>query len=309
MILGRWIAVLLAVGLAVTPLHAQGTSPRTNRHAMPAVSADGSRVFFIGQVPGVNNLYVVRADGSDERRLTHDGAHQPHWIGQPGEITFSGPPASPDSGRIFAMQPDGARRRLAADILGRSPVLSPDGTRVAYLVGPWPGAELWVANADSTGARRVAGGLEAKAAAWNPAWSPDGTRLAYTFSDSTRRPQIHVVKVVGSVRDTAVTDTLGRRMGWQVPAWSPDGSKIAVQWSTEMGNGSRIAVIDLPTRSYRVIDIAPPASPDAVRDEAPAWFPDGTRIVFQSNRSGNVDLWVVGEDGTGLRQLTGVRRR
>lgn len=32
--------------------------------------------------------------------------------------------------------------------------------------------------------------------------------------------------------------------------------------------------------------------------------PDGSKIVFMSNRSGNVDLWIINADGTGLHQLT-----
>jgi TolB protein len=39
-------------------------------------------------------------------------------------------------------------------------------------------------------------------------------------------------------------------------------------------------------------------------DYHPHWSPDGTHILFDSQRSGNRDLWVVNADGTGLRQLT-----
>ena len=37
---------------------------------------------------------------------------------------------------------------------------------------------------------------------------------------------------------------------------------------------------------------------------APAFSPDGTRIAFGSNRSGNMEVWVVNANGTGLRMLT-----
>jgi tol-pal system beta propeller repeat protein TolB len=36
----------------------------------------------------------------------------------------------------------------------------------------------------------------------------------------------------------------------------------------------------------------------------PAWSPDGTRIAFASNRSGNSDIWVANRDGSGMRQIT-----
>jgi TolB protein len=36
----------------------------------------------------------------------------------------------------------------------------------------------------------------------------------------------------------------------------------------------------------------------------PHWSPDGTRIVFDTKRSGNQDLYVINADGTGMQQLT-----
>jgi TolB protein len=300
-----WSVLVILLGLPGGAL-AQEAPRRPISYVSPTISADGSLLFFIADAPDVDNLYFARVDGSDQRRLTHDGAMLPRWRGGTnGEITYAG--TGIDSGNVFAMKPDGSGLRRAAAIQGRSPVLSPDGTRVAYLVGPWRAAEIWVANFDSSGARRVAGG--GRTTAWNPAWSPDGSRLAYTYGDSTRTLEIHVVKVVGSVRDTAVTDTLDHRMSAQMPAWSPDGRKLAVQWSLEAGLGSRIAVIDLPRRTMDVVDIPPPHGVVSVRDEVPSWFPDGKRIAFQSNRGGNVDIWVMNLDGTGLQQVTGIARR
>lgn len=43
-----------------------------------------------------------------------------------------------------------------------------------------------------------------------------------------------------------------------------------------------------------------------VRDQYPHLSPDGNRIVFQSNRSGNNQIWLMNRDGTGLVQLTDV---
>jgi len=114
---------------------------------------------------------------------------------------------------------------------------------------------------------------------------------------------------VGSVRDTAITDTLDSRMASQMPAWSPDGRKLAVQWNEEAGKGSGIGVIDLPTHTVKWLPIPSIKGRDAVRDETPSWFPDNRNLVFRSNRSGNVDLWMMADDGSDVRQLTGVDRR
>jgi Tol biopolymer transport system component len=40
------------------------------------------------------------------------------------------------------------------------------------------------------------------------------------------------------------------------------------------------------------------------RDSYPSWSPDGGRIVFESNRAGSHDIWVMNADGSDVRRLT-----
>ena len=39
-------------------------------------------------------------------------------------------------------------------------------------------------------------------------------------------------------------------------------------------------------------------------NESPAWSPDGTMLVFWSNRSGNEQIYLIRADGTGLLRIT-----
>lgn len=85
----------------------------------------------------------------------------------------------------------------------------------------------------------------------------------------------------------------------QMPAWSPDGSKLAVQAGVK-DQPVHIWIVDASTGAARKLA----AHDQPYLDEVPAWFPDGKRIVYQSNRTGRMEVWVMGADGTGARQLT-----
>jgi len=59
-------------------------------------------------------------------------------------------------------------------------------------------------------------------------------------------------------------------------------------------------LLSLPTAADEVIRLS------QVRDTYPQLSPDGTRIVFQSNRSGSNQVWLMNRDGSGVVQLTDV---
>ncbi|HSR34475.1 MAG TPA: hypothetical protein VLY63_28230 [Anaerolineae bacterium] len=93
------------------------------------------------------------------------------------------------------------------------------------------------------------------------------------------------------------------------PVWSPDGRRIAfVSWrDTLSGKWS------LEPGSIYIMDFDPDAGAagNLVRltdgtnnDTWPTWAPDGKRIAFQSDRGGDLDIWVINVDGSGLRNLT-----
>ncbi len=301
MALVRGLLVTAVIATCPFTLGAQQPAAHPASNSQPAVSPDGLRIAFISDRGGADNVFVIGADGTGERQVTRGGAHLARWSGDGRELLFAG--AGADTGRVFAIAPDGRdgrAGRVAATVAGRSPVLSPDGTRALFLVGPWTSTAIAVANADGSGIRLIAGG---RTTAWNGAWSPDGLRIAYTHGDSTRVLQVHVIDADGT-GDRAVTHVAPEERSAQLPAWSPDGRRLAVQVSNGRVHSAHIWIVDVTTAEARRLA----AHAEPYLDEVPAWFPDGKRIAFQSDRTGRMEIWVMNEDGSGQRQVTGMRR-
>ena len=79
---------------------------------------------------------------------------------------------------------------------------------------------------------------------------------------------------------------------FQAPAISPDGSTIAFAahgdiWTVSSAGG-----------------VATPLTRDNGWDGMPVWSRDGTQLAFASDRNGNLDVFVMNANGTGLTRLT-----
>ena len=66
------------------------------------------------------------------------------------------------------------------------------------------------------------------------------------------------------------------------------------------GGAAHVWLVDANTGAAR--KLAP--HDRAYLDETPAFFPDGKRIAFQSDRTGRMEIWVMNVDGTGAKQVT-----
>ena len=86
------------------------------------------------------------------------------------------------------------------------------------------------------------------------------------------------------------------------PVYSPDGSKIA--FSRQKGSKTEVCIMNADGTNVVTVtsgDVTPESY-----NRNPSWSPDGSKFVFQSNRSGSgkAEIWMANADGSGLLRLT-----
>ena len=121
-------------------------------------------------------------------------------------------------------------------------------------------------------------------------WSPDGKELLVHFGQKDKLQQLGLVSVSdGSFR--IIKSWNGRR--WpQMASFSPDGRYVAYDLGPEG---------DLAQKNIFVIDIErglqTPIIEHPSRNELAGWTPDGTRILFISDRTSKRALWMIDVNG------------
>jgi Tol biopolymer transport system component len=188
----------------------------------PAWSPDGRRVAFASDRAGNAEVYVMNADGSGQRNLTHSPGFDsdPVWSPDGRKIAFVSKAFPQRPGDIYVVNADGGglRNLTAGPGGGESPSWSPDGRTIAFRSLRDGNGEIYVMNADGSGLRRL---TRNAASDYGPLWSPNGRKILF-------------VRVRDGNSDIFVIDTGGgalRNLTRHTaedgaPAWSPDGRKI-----------------------------------------------------------------------------------
>lgn len=207
------------------------------------------------------------------------------------------------AGELYSRSPDGAVRRLTRNrVFDGFPAWSPDGSRIVFVRARGNDSDVWVADADGTDARRLAGSARGARDLY-PRYSPDGKLIVFASDRGAREADLYVMRSDGTRlrRLTAgprwVEDTQ--------PSFSPDGRHV-VFTSNRPGFFNheiyRVRVRDGGglTRLTRWGSGEDGAPGD---DVSPSYSPDGKRIAFVSDRGGGYAVWTMDASGRGLREV------
>lgn len=241
---------------------------------------------------------------------------------------------------IWAMDYDGANQHPITTLgtISLSPHVSPDGSRLAF--SSFNGS-AWEIRMYSFDLNRMVSFPRYGRTNLSPSWAPDGTRLAFSSSRSGT-PEIYVVDQSGgnlhrltNSGTTNVSPTWNRKTGTEIawvsrhgdlpkiftmsadgtnvqqltdqgyavsPSWSPNGQFLVFSWMRHYGPGAPgsqdIYLMDVTNKQWVQL------THDGGRNDFPCWSPDNRHIVFQSNRSGSLQIWSMLADGSNQKQLT-----
>jgi Tol biopolymer transport system component len=216
------------------------------------------------------------------------------YVGEPGEEPVS---ISPDGRYVVLCRDDiggywlrdlqtGVRHRVLTELPGAAAYkaeISPDGKQIAHT---WQikgnTFEIHVSALDGSSDKVLYRTTEKGRLIMVTAWMPDSRRILAQSYDIEERVSRHYIVSVsdGAMREIGQPEKADRAGRWGFP--SPDGRYVAYDRTDD------VFLYDTTTEQDSAL-IQNPAS-----DSTVGWTPDGSGLVFMSDRSGSRDLYVVG---------------
>jgi eukaryotic-like serine/threonine-protein kinase len=274
----------------------------------PVWSPDGRQIAFVRESDGGAAIYTVPSEGGAERRLLRirgpayflgEFMPAPTWSPDGKWLAFSQKSTDDGPVRVMLMSLDTREAKPFTFPPSGSPgdfwpEFSPDGQSVAFVRKMRVGVnDVWIQPTSRTEASRLTQKNYLSCA--GPAWTSDGQGIVFSAALAGAYPRIWRVWVAGGTPEPF--QGLGQNVG------PPSVSENRIVYA--QANGRGISIWRLPGSGAQATGRNPTQLIASSGDDTnPRYSPDGTRIAFESTRSGTNQIWVCSSDGSGQAQLT-----
>jgi Tol biopolymer transport system component/DNA-binding winged helix-turn-helix (wHTH) protein len=272
----------------------------------PVWSPDGRYIAFCRILKGESGIYIIPASSGTERRL-----RETLWQEQDPYQAFSsagGLSWSPD-GKLLAFSDRASRNENASSIFLLSldssevrrltsspsrwdfhPEFSPDGQTVAFASGKQAGVSIYTVPVSGGEERLVTSGPSYESGL---AWAPEGRDIVLSDSAWALNP--------GWLRRIPVRGGQPERL-----QFGQDGIEPSIQGNRLVYVRQQVNVTTWSRQLKSPLSVGPPEKfiSSTKMDSGPQFSPDGSKIAFESTRSGHYEVWMCKSDGSGLVQLT-----
>jgi len=270
---------IIAMSLAMATLVFSSIS-----YARESIPAAG-KIAFTSDRKGNFDIYTMDEDGGHVENIIKHPAIDTDvsWSPDGSMIAFS----RWRSG-IYIVSINEQKLKPVTDSTGICPLLSPNGTKLAFVEEPIA-FTLWLCVMDIDGKSRKRL-IQLHDLNDEPhTWSPDGRQIAFCDSGN-----VYIVDVNSkNCKGIICTAPDGTTICAVDVDWSPTGDKLAI---AAVGDTQGIWIANCDGSDARRIT--------EDKDRSPEWSPDGTQIAFHSSRDGDWDIYVMDADGQNIKGLT-----
>lgn len=213
----------------------------------PAFSPSGETIAYVRNNSPNEEVWFCDADGSNARKLA-DG-HLPRWSGDGKQLYFC-----LGSERMIKCVDMTTAKKVVRDfapcVESYYPVVSPDGTNVAFVAG----GQLVVVNLATK--KRVSSSLPGGGAGL-VGWSPDGNQVAYGSYGVSDNVGLWLYDLASAKTKRILSGQ------YTMPVWSPDGKWLAFDlrpaglwevWAMEAEKLEKLDALAAPADRYAVPD-------------------------------------------------------